>query len=155
MKSFIFAITLNLLLAVVGSTLVRADIAIVVNAESEIDELSERQVRDLFMGRYSAFPNGAAALPIDQPVRSELRQRFYRTLTGKTVSQINAYWAKLIFSGRASPPRIARSAEAVAEMVAQNKSTIAYMPVDSVQQSARVVFIIKDPQASAGSVSSK
>lgn len=124
---------------------VRADIAVVVNIGNSVDELSEKEVRDLFMGRYAAFPNGAPAVPLDQPVSSDVRKQFYRYLTGKSVSQINAYWAKLIFSGRASPPRMVSSSETVYEMLENNKGVIAYIPAAKVNDNTKIVFVLKTP----------
>lgn len=119
-----------------------ADIAVVVNPDSEIPALSERQVVDMFMGRFVAFPDGSAALPLDQPLNSELREMFYQHLTGKTVRQVNAYWAKLIFSGRATPPAMARASEDVSGMVKDNKNAISYIASDEVTDDVKVVLLL-------------
>lgn len=124
----------------------RADIAVVVNSENDLTSLDKRQVTDLFLGRYVAFPNGIAALPLDHPVDSNLREQFYKQLTGKTVPQINAYWAKLIFSGRATPPRVAGSANDVLDMIKNNKNAIAYIDSDKVDASVKTVLVISAPR---------
>ncbi len=120
-----------------------ADIAVVVNPQNQIKKLSKREVTDLFMGRYVAFPDGMIALPLDLPVGSPVRGVFYKSITGKSVAQINAYWAKLIFSGRATPPRVAPGQKEVTNMVVNNKNAIAYMDVKDVTSKVKIVYLIK------------
>ncbi len=134
---------LVLALLMLISPVLRADLAVVVNPQNALDALDERDVVDLYMGRFMAFPNGVSALPLDQPIDSEIREQFYQMLTGKSVAQINAYWAKLIFSGRATPPRMARQGDDIIEMVLNNKNAIAYVPLESVTDEVKVVFILK------------
>ncbi len=126
------------------ATCAYADIAVVVNPDNPIDEMSKHQVTDLFMGRYVAFADGTIALPLDLPVSSAVRNAFYKSITGKSVAQINAYWAKLIFSGRATPPRVAPGEQEVINMVTNNKNAIAYMDVQDVSKKVKVVYLIKD-----------
>lgn len=133
-------LAVNLMLAPLA---VKADLAVVVNPENSIDSLEERDVVDLYMGRFMAFPNGVSALPLDQPINSEIRAEFYQLLTEKSVAQINAYWAKLIFSGRATPPRMARSGDDIIEMVLNNKNAIAYIPHEEVTDEVKVVYVLK------------
>ena len=125
------------------SGIARADLAIIINSQNPIESMNKREVTDLFMGRYVAFPDGTAALPLDHPVDSQARSFFYEYFTGKSVSQINAYWAKLIFSGRATPPRVAPTSESIVKMVAENKNAIAYLDASLVTSEVKVVFLVK------------
>ncbi|MBN1625978.1 MAG: hypothetical protein JW944_05590 [Deltaproteobacteria bacterium] len=102
--------------------------------------MEKNEVIDLYMGRYIIFPNGVSALPIDQPVDSEIRDKFYKLLTGKTVAQVNAYWARLIFTGRATPPRVIPDVESTLRVVRENKDAIAYLNRKDVDDTVKVVF---------------
>ena len=117
-----------------------AEIVVIVNRDNEISKLEKNQVIDLYMGRYIIFPNGIPALPVDQPVNSKIREEFYEKLTGKSVAQINAYWARLIFSGRASPPRIMPDAKATIRVVRENRDAIAYIEKKYVDDTVKVVY---------------
>ncbi len=119
------------------------DIAVVVNADNKVKSLSRQQVIDLFMGRHVAFPDGSFALPFDLPVDDKTRKEFYHLLTGKTVPQINAYWARLIFSGRATPPRMVKSTEELVEAMKNNKNSIAYIDTARLGKNMKVVWKIK------------
>lgn len=135
-------VVMTMIICLLSIVTARADIAVVVNVDSGVNKLSERQVVDLFMGRYVAFPNGATALPLDQPVDSKARAKFYELLTGKTVPQINAYWAKLIFSGRASPPRVAPDESKVLSMIRDNKHAIGYVDARDLDKTVKVVYTL-------------
>ncbi len=80
-------------------TVARADLVVVVNARSNVDALTRDQVTNIFLGRYRLLPSGMTAMPIDQPAGQTEKARFYRLLVNKDLSEIDAYWARLVFSG--------------------------------------------------------
>ncbi len=121
-----------------------ADLAVIVHPDNAVNEMNKRQVTDLFMGSYSSFPDGTTAIPIDHPAGSAIRSKFYQYFTGKSVPQINAYWAKLIFSGRATPPRVAPDSASIPKIVAENKNAIAYMDSSLLTSEVKVVYIFKE-----------
>ena len=76
------------------------------------------------MGRTRVLPNGNFALPLDF---QDLREPFYTQLTDRPLAQINAYWARLMFTGQASPPMQLPDEAAVLKTVEDNKGAIAYV----------------------------
>ncbi len=119
-----------------------ADIAVVVNPANKAAELSRQQVIDLFMGRTAAFPDGSFVLPFDLPVDNKTRHQFYNGLVGKTIPQINAYWARLIFSGRATPPRIVKNTEELLKAMENNKNGIAYVDTHFLKKNEHVKIVL-------------
>ena len=101
---------------------------VVVKMDSEISHLSQKQVMSLFLGRAKFLPTGGKAKPLDFPTDSITRADFYRALTGKNIADIDAYWARLKYSGRASPPQSFESGEKIIEMVSRLDDAIAYLP---------------------------
>lgn len=100
------------------------ELVLVVNPASGITSLQRTEVINLYMGRFRQLPSGTTALPIDL---YDARPEFYRLLANKTLSEINSYWARLVFSGRASPPRQAQDAAEVLDIVSNNKGAIGYL----------------------------
>lgn len=90
------------------------------------------------MGRVRTFPNGKFALPMDQS--SFLRAEFYEKLTGRPVEQINAYWARIMFTGQASPPQQLPSDDAVIQTVRENEGAIGYINKTSADKTVRVLL---------------
>jgi ABC-type phosphate transport system substrate-binding protein len=121
------------------ATAARAELVVVVNPANPADSLSRREVVDLFMGRTQYFADGSLVLRLDQQPQSQERQDFYRGLVNKSVAEVNAYWAKLLFSGRASPPQVVDGNKAVLAAVRDNKNAIGYMDSAAVDDSVKVV----------------
>lgn len=118
------------------------ELVVVANAESGAGKLSRDQVLNIFLGRFRQFPSGVAAEPIDQPDGGPLKAQFYRWLVDKEVSEINAYWARLVFSGRTAPPYKTKSSVEVLSLLAEKKGGIAY--IDRADLDHRLVIVF-DP----------
>lgn len=119
-------------------------IVVVVNQANGIESLSRTDVINIFMGRFREFPSGIAAQPIDMPA-SATRTQFYRTLVKKEPAEINAYWARLVFAGRTSPPIQADSPADVLRTLRANPGGIAYMERSQVTNREKVVFELPAP----------
>ncbi len=130
--------------ALLGSLAVHAEIVVVVDAHSGVTQLTQDQVINIYLGRHRKLPNGIAAQPIDQPASESLRADFYRKLVDKEPSEINAYWARLHFSGKTSPPVQAHSANDVLKHVIEKPGGIGYL--DRSQADARVRIVLALPQ---------
>ena len=102
--------------------------------------LSDNQVVDIFMGRMKRLPNGAYIIPVDIQSSNPLRSGFYKQFMDKSLTEINSYWARLVFSGRGVPPRQADSVKDIIEIIKHNKGAIGYIPMDSVTEEVHVLY---------------
>jgi len=80
---------------------------VVVSAQSDVRELAKKDVLALYTGHTRVFPNGEAAVPLDQDRDGQVRASFYQALTGMDIARINSYWARLHFTGQVQPPQVA------------------------------------------------
>jgi len=117
-----------------------ADVVAVVSAKSPISALSKPQVADLFLGKGSRFPNGLAAVPIDQIEGSAARNEFYEKVAGKSPAQVKALWSKIIFTGRGQPPPTVSDSVEVKKIISANPAAIGYIDRDQVDATVRVLF---------------
>lgn len=140
MRAFLLAALLALLgyapLASAGT------LVVIVNPRSGVEKLDRYQVLDLFLGRNRQLPSGIAALPIDLAGAGDERAQFYRVVARKDPAEISAYWARLVFSGQASPPFRVPDSRSAVDLVAGNPSAIAYVDSDAVDKRVRVVLEI-------------
>jgi ABC-type phosphate transport system substrate-binding protein len=118
------------------------DMVVIVHPGSHIRSLTRNQVIDIFMGRFRQLPTGATALPIDAADPAE-RQRFYELLVHKDLAEIGSYWARLVFSGEATPPFRAPDSRTALELVATNPDAIAYCYRSAVKGRVQVVLDLK------------
>lgn len=121
------------------SPLAAADLVLVANRGSGIERLSQDEVVNIYLGRYRRLANGATAEPVDL-AEPENRERFYRKLVGKSLPEINAYWARLVFSGKTKPPVQASSTEDALQLVASRIGALAYMDRSQVDKRVTIVF---------------
>jgi len=129
-----------LLLAATAWPAVAADWVVVANPKAGITRLTQDEVTNIYLGRYRRLASGLTAEPIDQPADSALRGRFYRQLVDKNLAEINAYWSRLVFSGKTRPPRVASSSEEALQRVLLHPDALAYVDRGTVDARVIVVF---------------
>lgn len=118
----------------------QAETVLVVSEASPIRQLSRHEVADLFLGNNRNQPQLGRIVPIDQ-ARDELRAAFYRTYLGRSLAQVKAHWAKIIFTGRGYPPRTVSDAEELREVLRKNPQALGYMDRSVVDESLRIISL--------------
>lgn len=115
----------------------------IVNPTSGIEHLTRYQAIDIFLGRRLKLPSGASAMPIDLSNNRSERKQFYFLLVNKNVAEMNSYWARLVFSGQATPPFQVADAQEALELVATNPNAIAYVERAMADSRVKVVLELK------------
>lgn len=115
-------------------------LVVIVHPDSGVDALSRGDAVNIFMGRYRRLPSGIVAFPIDVGDHSAVRERFYARLVGKDLAAIDAYWARLVFSGQTAPPLRVPDATTAVHLVAGNRAAIAYVDAAAVDARVKVVL---------------
>jgi ABC-type phosphate transport system substrate-binding protein len=116
------------------------DIAIITNVNNDNLQISQSEAINIFMGRYRRFSDGSKAIPIDN---GSIKNMFYMQLVNKSPSEIKAYWATLIFSGRTQPPKDLEDTNHVINAVKQEPQAIAYIPANQVNNKVKVLLILR------------
>lgn len=120
----------------------QAQVAVVVGAKSPTAAMTADQVAGIFLGKSNTLPGGAAAAAADLPEGAPLREQFYSKVTGKSAAQVKAGWSRLVFSGKATPPKELPSAADVKSFVAGNPDAIGYIEKSAVDASVKVVLSV-------------
>ena len=97
---------------------------------SNADSLDENTISRIFLGKAKTFPGGASATPIDQAEGSAAAEEFNSKVLNRSSSQLKAYWSKLVFTGKGTPPKAVADDAAVIEMVSKNPGMIGYIQGD-------------------------
>ena len=117
-----------------------AEVAVVVNISVLADNITKDDIANVFLKRTKNLPNGIQLTPIDQKESLKLKQEFYLKVTGKNPNQLNAYWSRLMFTGKAMPPQTVRNDEEVMHAVRSNPSLIGYIDTSKVDDTVKVLF---------------
>lgn len=132
-----------ILLAVTFFSLVQlahAGIAVIVHPSAGIDKLSKDEIARIFLGKSKTFPNGKEAIPVNQSENSPVREKFNQEVCQKSPSQYKAYWSRLVFTGKGTPPKDSGTDKDVKALVAANPNVIGYVDSSVVDDSVKVVF---------------
>lgn len=135
---FFKTIFLLLSLTSVMTSTTSAAVSVVVN-KGNTSELTESQVKNIFMGKLGQFSDGTEAVPVLFEVGEGARSEFDDTVLKRQTSQVDARWSKLIFTGRRNPPLQVKDSGAVLKEVSTNPKAIGYLDSKDVTDSVRVI----------------
>ncbi len=98
---------------------------------------------NLFFGRSRQLFNGIEAQVADLQDTHPDREHFYRALVGKELADINAYWARQLFSGHLRPPPQLKTSEEMLRWVAERPGGVGYVDLRQADARVRVVYELK------------
>ena len=128
----IFALCLLLSMPVFAGT------AIIINANNT-SGIDVEMVKRIYLGKSKAFPDGSRAIPLTFETGNGLRDTFNKDVLGKSESQYSAFWSKLVFTGRGTPPEMISNEEEMLTLVATNPNTIGFIDESKVDGSVKIV----------------
>ncbi|MDP5136081.1 phosphate ABC transporter substrate-binding protein [Rheinheimera baltica] len=126
------------LLVFVLSFGVQADIAVIVNP-ANANVVSADDLNRLFLGRASSFADGSKATPLNLSEGQVARDEFDSKVLNRSSAQLKAYWSKLVFTGKGTPPKEMADDAAVKAAVAADPNAIGYISSGSVDGTVKVV----------------
>ena len=115
-------------------------VVVVVSVTSPVVKLDKEQVANLFLGKSSSFPDGSAAVPIEQADSAPAHEEFHKSITEKSASQLKSYWSKMIFSGKGTAPKEVASNAELLKLLASNPAMIGYVDKTAADKTVKVVF---------------
>lgn len=139
MKKSLFVFTLSAL-CMFGTThsQAQAEVAVIV-ASTNAAMPSQDELSRIFLGKLKQFGDGVAADPIYASEGSATRDEFNEKVLNKNASQLKAYWSKLLFSGKGTPPKEYASDAEIINAVKGNASAIGYIDSASVTADVKVI----------------
>jgi len=117
------------------NSLAHADIVVITNAKNT-EVIKAVSVRQIFLAKIQTFPSGAMAFPVESAVsQKEFSEKFLQM----TPESLNAYWARLLFTGEAKPLKKLASDDDVIKFVLDHPNAIGYIDSTKVTSSVKVV----------------
>lgn len=134
MKKLITLITASVLSFNVAAGMV------VIGNNTGVDELSKSDVKKLFMGKKSKLSNGSKAQIVELTDGSEGRLVFHETATGRSESQLQSAWSRLVFTGKAEAPIQVADYSAVISEVSAKPNAIGYIDDSALTPDVKVLY---------------
>jgi ABC-type phosphate transport system substrate-binding protein len=114
----------------------QADVVVIVNAKSATSTLSADQVAQIYLGKSNSLK------PLDSGEKAT-RGEFYSKVTAKDEAQVKAIWSKLVFTGKATPPKEVSTSADVVKAVGADANAIGYVDKAAVNSTVKVVYEAK------------
>lgn len=138
------ALSLTLLLtsgAGLGRTGV-SELAVVVNPQLALEDISRERLRRIFMGDQQFWPSGKPVTLLVQHPNTQERGRLLRSVFRMSETQYKQYWIAKVFRAEiASGPKIVLSNEMAAHLVNSIPGAIAVLPVSEIPDGLKVLRI--------------
>ena len=115
-----------------------AEITVIVHPSND-SALTQDEISRIFLGKNRAFPNGSEALPVAFAEGVPEGDEFTQKVLSKTPKQLKAYWAKMIFTGKGTPPKEMPDSKSVLELVASNPNIIGFVASGTENASVKAV----------------
>ena len=119
-----------------------AGVSVVVHPSTDVSNITSAQAANIFLGKTKRLPSRKLVIPIDQARKSETRIEFYKKLVNKNQNQLNAYWARQVFTGKGQPPNQVSNDQEVKLLISDNPSMIGYIDSDSADSTVKVILRI-------------
>ncbi|RVU41816.1 phosphate ABC transporter substrate-binding protein [Rheinheimera riviphila] len=115
-----------------------AEVAVIVHP-SNAATVDQAEITRLFTGRGTTFNNGSKATPLNLAESAPARGEFDSKVLSKSSSQMKAYWSKLVFTGKGTPPKELTSDAEMKAAVAADAAAIGYIDAAAVDGTVKVL----------------
>ncbi|MFV1982707.1 MAG: hypothetical protein ACC657_04140 [Thiohalomonadales bacterium] len=119
-----------------------ADIIIITNENSPINEISETKLKKLWLGKTKKIKSIGRIYIIDLPENNTETRIFYKNIINKKPKQVKAYWAKISFIGKGFPPKVVEDDSAVIKWVLEKNNRIGYINSKSKTKNIKILYTI-------------
>jgi len=130
-------VLLTLPVCLAAATEARATIAVVVNPDNPVTEISVSELKRMYLGKRTVFADGAA---IVLGAVETLEGPFYEAALGMTAFKVRRHWVKAVFAGSAgTPPEMLKDCAAALAFVSGRRNGIAFLDATAVDDSVKVI----------------
>ena len=141
---FYHFITISFLFFFLPLKPVIADGLVIVTAKDNLADITIDDVARIFLGKINKYPNGEDVIPLDINPDDPNYDNFVRVVLKRTPSQLRAYWAKRIFTGKGTPPKVISTTEELLDLVSKDKRYLSYIDSEDMKHGVRWVIVIKN-----------
>ncbi|WP_333609510.1 phosphate ABC transporter substrate-binding protein [Arsukibacterium sp.] len=127
--------TLSLIFAMLFFSPAFAQVVVVVHPSMN-ENISSDDIARLYTGRSSVLQ------PVNLKESDAKRAQFDEKAVGRSSAQLKAYWSKLVFTGKGTPPPELNSDDEVIQFVSSNEYGIGYIDAANVTDKVKVIMTL-------------
>lgn len=136
MKKFAISLALAAVTMASFALSASAETVVIVSQKNPATRMFSEQASQFFLGKSALFT------PVDQAEGSPIRADFYRKVADKDAGQVKALWSKLVFTGKATPPKEYVGNAEVKKAVAADPKAIGYIDKSAVDDTVKVILTL-------------
>ncbi|MBV1880275.1 MAG: hypothetical protein KUG82_01515 [Pseudomonadales bacterium] len=121
-----------------------ADIAVIVNTNNVTETMSVPDLKNIYNVRKSRFVDNSPIILSYQNGENEISKRFFELVVGRSMMQLNRFWATKIFSGRMLRPIKLADDQLVIQWISENTNGIGYIDVTSLTDKVKAIALISE-----------
>src|SRR5580658_9935637 len=118
------------------------DVVLVANKGVQISEISNADLRAIFMGTRTRFADGSHAVPVTLK-GGPAHEVFLRNHLGENPDQFRAQWRKVVFTGQGAMPSAFASESSLLQHVAVTPGAVGYVSRISSQDGVKFLALVK------------
>lgn len=119
-------LNIGLLAVCAGASALAADIKIIANPNVAVSSVSADELKSIFLLTKTSLSDGSHVEPVLEKA-GPAHAAFLKEFIGKTDNALETYYRSLVFTGKASMPKMVASDAEVASYVAKTKGAIGYV----------------------------
>lgn len=112
------------LISLMVTSRVLSEPVFIVNASCKVNSIDVATARRLWLGKQIIMQEVGTLTPIEVDESSVIRQIYLEKFLNKSPEELRQHWARLMFTGKATPPQNIGSDKAVVDFVAREKDAI-------------------------------
>lgn len=117
-----------------------AQIVIVVNKNNTIRNLSNDELKKIYLGKVTIFPSGNKIILLEH---APVKKMFYKHVFNMKVDKVKKHWFSVVFSGKsATPPKELKDLDEVKKIVNTNDGAICFVELSTFDSSKMKIITI-------------
>jgi ABC-type phosphate transport system substrate-binding protein len=118
------------------------DVVLVANKSVQISEITDADLRGIFMGTRTRFADGSHAVPVTLK-GGPVHEVFLKNHLGEGPEEFRSEWRKVVFTGQGAMPKAFDSESALIEYVAATPGAVGYVSRISSQHRVKLLAAVK------------
>ncbi len=114
---------------------------VITHPDTPVTSLSKTQVSKILLKKVRKWDNGQRVQAVDQGGKDSVREIFTKEIHGRSLSSIQRFWQRQIFSGTEVPPPELASDDEVVSFVSSNPGAIGYVSADAALEGVKTVDV--------------
>ena len=138
------SLLLGLSLIFISSFVQAEAISVIVSSQSKLSpgSVKQKDIRNVFLRKTSKL-KGVVVEPVAQSRTRSIALLFNQGVLEKSSDQTRAYWSRMMFSGKASPPPELEDDQAVKLHVASNEAAISYIKKSMLDDTVKSILDVE------------